>query len=161
MAADGPQKFFSLSELSIFIGGQKANVDQIRDFIPADDTTPLISEGTEILSLAVTTASATEVVELEFVGFLATTASVEACAAIFRDSTCIKSAAAKAMDASGNGRLTFSMKLVDIPGAAAAYTYSVRVGPGTTGTIRVNGTHAARYFNGTAGAVLVTKRIEP
>lgn len=136
----------------------------ITTVLPADDTVPTSSEGDEICSVSVTTTNATQRVRLHFDGqasFGSTTITI--CVAAFRDTTNIAAKAIRTQGDSGtnNGLIPISLLTEDAPGAAATYTYSVRVGPGAAGTIRMNGTVSGRYFGGNSAAVLIAEVIEP
>ena len=126
--------------------------------IPSDDTRPTSSEGTEILSLSVTTTTATQRVRLRFSG---QTGVAEAAAnytiwAIYQGTTCI---AARRNDSGYDETSWIGGEVEVAPGAAAAYTFSVRVGSNTT--MRMNGTSAARLFGGVNKATLIYEVIEP
>ena len=126
--------------------------------IPADDTIPLISEGTEVLSQAITPASASNkvicIVQLSAV----TVTNVICTAALFRGSTCIN---AKGLggNTGGSGVQDFNVTNLDSPASASAQTYSVRVGP-DSGTMRLNGTLAARLYGGASACTLTLMEIK-
>jgi len=126
--------------------------------IPADDTTPLSTEGTQVLSLPFATSSPTNKVRLRFQGFGTTSGGFALVAAIFAGTTCI---AAKAVTPSGSGTAFASLEIeVDhSPASTNSVTYSVRVGT-TSGTARLNGTTTSRFFGGAAKATLVAEEIK-
>lgn len=116
--------------------------------IPADDTKPQNTEGTQILSGSFTANSATNYVEVEYFGCASNATTVDnVCAALFMDS------AADAVDegwvtTSGADRLqTFYRKWKGVV-AAGAHTWSVRLGGNGT-TVRANGSSSGRYGGGT------------
>jgi hypothetical protein len=134
-----------------------ANADIPAATIPLDDTTPLIAEGTQVVSMSVTTTTATQRVRVRFSGFLSTTSSATPGAiAIFRGSTCIVATVWKA-EYELQREVICEVEIA--PGAAATETYSVRIG--NPNTVRFNGSTSARYFGGVAKTVLVADIIEP
>lgn len=126
--------------------------------IPGDDTIPQNTEGTEVLSVSFTPKSATSRVRLRFEGCVAAdTANLAIGAAIF------SSASANALRAgiANPGAIgNLESMLVEheyVPGVTTALTFSVRVGPLTAGTVRMNGSATARFFGGTMAATLMVE----
>lgn len=137
-----------------------SNTD-ISTAIPLDDTAPAVGEGTQILSVSVTTLNATQRVRLRFQGLASGDASNAIIWALFRDSTNISSGMNRGGDIyAGTWQGNIGCEVEDAPAAAATYTYTVRVGP-NTGTMRMNGDLTGRYFGGTSKATLVAEIIEP
>lgn len=137
-----------------------ANAD-LTTTIPLDDSTPTSSEGSEILTVSVTTTTDTQIVRLRFQGLAAGGASDTIIWAIFRGTTCIQACSNSGGDIyAGTWQGNVGSEVEDTPGTAGAYTYTVRIG-GSAGTIRMNGSLAARYFGGTAKATLIADLIEP
>jgi hypothetical protein len=126
--------------------------------IPTDDTTPLISEGTEILSASITPVDNNNkilcIVDLSG-GADAVASPVMA---LFRGSTCINAKIWTAMTAGTihDGDLVF----LDSPASASAQTYSVRVGTGTGATIRLNGNATQRFFGGVSACTLTLMEVK-
>lgn len=127
--------------------------------IPSDDTSPLSSEGTEILSLAITPADNTNkvLVEVEVFG-ASNTNNTDIIVAVFRGTTCIQAVQSRAPTAAFP--LTISTNVLDSPASASAQTYSVRVGPVGAVTIRMNGNAAGRFFGGSSKCTLTLTEIE-
>ena len=127
--------------------------------IPGDDTTPLISEGTEVLSLAITPADNTNKVLAEVVVWGAIATGNNAIAvSLFRGATCID--AKQHTFPTANFPAEITMKFLDSPASAGAQTYSVRVGPTLAVTARLNGSAVGRLFGGTAVCTLTLQEIE-
>lgn len=131
----------------------------ITSSIPYDDTVPTSSEGTQILSKAITPSSTSNKVLVRFVGYGAMSSTAEgAIAAVFRGSTCINTAMMQAH----NGvvpTINFAMEVLDSPATTSAVTYTVRVGR-TGGTLRMNGESGSRLFGGTSQSTLVVQEIK-
>lgn len=129
-----------------------ANAD-LTTIIPLDDTIPTNTEGVQILSQTWTPASATNRIEIEFecFGASATADAYRLVAAIFVDGTCVRAT----VSATGAGSsLNVTCRVSFLAGSTTTKTVTVRVGPSAAGTIRLNGTSAARFFGGTAAATL-------
>ena len=127
--------------------------------IPFDDTIPTSTEGTQILSVSVTTTTATQRVRLKFSGFgQCNSANGHIAAAFFRDSTCVGVSVQDAVFTTAI-RQWYGVA-EDAPGAAATYTYTVRVGS-DVGTVRMNGSTSSRVYGGAAKATLIAELIEP
>jgi hypothetical protein len=129
--------------------------------IPLDDTVPTSTEGTQILSQAVTTTSNTQRVRIRVngVGEQASTGAAMIMA-LFRGTTCVQ-----VSDFNVGGGLyveerQLSLEYEEQPGAAGSYTYSVRVGA-SSGAMRMNGTNAGRLFGGAAKTTMVIEVFEP
>ncbi len=128
--------------------------------IPSDDTTPLIGEGTEILSQAITPADATNKVLVEVAIWGSTsTSSGDVIVSVFRGSTCIQAVQSRCTTADFPMSIAVPAVL-DSPASASAQTYSVRVGPVGAITVRLNGNTATRIFGGAAKCTLTLTEIE-
>lgn len=133
------------------------NADFTATTIPIDDTIPLIGEGAEVITVNVTTTTATQRVRVRFSGFLSTTSSTTLLVfAMFRASTCIQVSIARC-EYDVQKEVFFEVEVA--PGAAATEAYSVRMG--NPNTVRFNGTTAARLFGGAAKTTLIAEVIEP
>lgn len=140
-----------------------SNAD-ITALIPVDDTTPQVTEGTEIISQAVTLHRDTNVVTLTFCGQFSGRGYDYATVAIFRDggADAIFSMILRPTDRSGTSNTypyestnCVSFKVDDTPGTTSAVTYSVRVGPDTAGQVlRLNGLYNGRKGGGASKATL-------
>lgn len=114
--------------------------------IPRDASTPLISEGTEILSFDITPAINTSKVEIDIV-FTATNSANTGSSnvALFRDSVCIAVVDWDNGDDFGGGKLgNFTLHTLDSPATASAITYSLRAGT-SAGTMSINQSTVSLY----------------
>jgi hypothetical protein len=128
--------------------------------IPLDDTIPQNTEGTQIISVALTPKATTSRVRLRFQGVFSIGQAANGTVAIF------SSASANALTASTQSVTTTDLNFPLIceheyvPGTTSALTFTVRVGP-TAGTMRMNGSpNFGRYFGGVAKATLVVEEIQ-
>ena len=101
----------------------------------ADNTIPLASEGTQILSTSFTPTSTSNKIEVKFYGLLAhSTSGGMQVVALFEGSTC---KGAQWIRQSTTGTAISSLEFEFTPSSTDAATYSLRYGP-TTGTANVN-----------------------
>jgi len=127
--------------------------------IPHDNTVPQAGEGTEILSITLTPQSASSRVRLRFSGFCTASGKFPATAFLSIDGgAAVQAVTALGDDASQTLHLGFEFE--HSPGDTAAHTYSVRVGPGGSGSLRMNGSASARLFGGAAAATLCAEEIK-
>lgn len=105
--------------------------------IPFDDTTPLSTEGTEVVSQAITmTGDATNHIHVDMsMHIRGGTRNTDYVVALFRDTVNIGSTHIRIVEA--NFAIPISLILSDAPGDLVAHTYSVRVGT-SGGTWYVN-----------------------
>jgi len=126
--------------------------------IPLDNTTPLSTEGTQILSQAITPASTISKVfcEVSFLGSINAVSEIDV--SMFRDTTCIQ--AASNMVSAANRIVTFSFNFLDSPTSTASVTYSVRAGPPSSArTVYLNANSLTGVFGGTASCTLTLTEV--
>ena len=128
--------------------------------LPSDDTFPQITEGTEILSLSITPRFATSKILLKFDGTISASAIIGVGAAFFRVPLSNAIRSCEVVIPAGVYREQMAMSALDAPATASAITYTVRVGPGTAGTIRMNGAHTQRMHGGAQACTLVAQEIK-
>ncbi len=136
-----------------------ATYSALTTILPFDDTVPASSEGTSVLSQAITLASSSNRVGITVsLPMLAHgTAGAWLCYAIFRDTTCIDTGAW--CNAGANYGWTVAMTYVDSPSVVSP-TYSFRIGPAVAGNGYINGTAGSRYFGGTCVSILSLQEIK-
>jgi len=131
--------------------------------IPYDDSPPLITEGTEILSQSFVPASTTATYRVRIGMFVGANTSITATSGLFIN------AGAQAISAKGGtipagGAVSFIGDEYEYaPGSTAVQTISVRVGPQAGGnTVYLNGSNAgaaARIYGGTGRATMIIERV--
>lgn len=127
-----------------------ANAD-ITTVIPFDDTPPLITEGTEILTATITPKHASSIMKiLVTIPIVSGTAAAsQICAAVHKSTQAASIAAAAIQNHSSTNPIGFPPIYVsDTPGSVSPITYSVRFGQSASGTVRANGTTVTRVFGG-------------
>lgn len=129
--------------------------------IPADNTIPTSSEGTEILSQTITPAgtSSTIRVTAQVFGHARNTGGV-GIGALFRGTTCLQTRAFR-INATQQIGGVIALDFIDSPATASSVTYSVRVGP-DAGTFDLNsGGNGIPYFSTTGTSGLTLEEILP
>lgn len=113
---------------------------------PTDNTTPVVTDGTQIVSQAITLASSSSRVTIQagFTAYNATNSQMFV-AVLFRGSTCL--ATVYGNQAGEAGYCGFN--IIDSPATSGSVTYTIRAGRLTTGTWYVNQNNAGSYHNGT------------
>lgn len=125
--------------------------------IPIDDTTPLISEGTEILTANITPTSSSNKIRITIDGFGYTTGTgAIGIWAIFRGSNCIYAK----VQGSNPTYVDISTTKIDSPSSTSQQTYSVRISSNNAGVIYMNGDNSNRYFGGVAACTMRLEEIE-
>jgi hypothetical protein len=128
--------------------------------IPYDDTIPQNTEGTEVMTLAITPKSATNLLKIDVVVNGAdATSPVVFIGALFQDSTANALAVACSPNDSASIEATnvaFSYYMV--AGTTSETTFKVRCGSGSAGGGSFNGSGGARKFGGTmASSITITE----
>jgi hypothetical protein len=128
--------------------------------IPADDTIPQITEGTEIISTTFTMKSTTNILRLRFRGNGANSVAGGLIAAIFiaGDANAKTTGYTTVADVNFEALVDCGIDLV--PASLSVLTISVRAGPGGAATTRFNGSPAGRLFGCSMGAVLEIQEIK-
>lgn len=132
--------------------------------IPFDDTIPLITEGTEVLSRDITVSSTSNRVlaTVHVWGTIDNVGTSFASMALFRGNTCINAGqmGLVATTAEDRAQIGGPMTTLDSPGSTSAQTYTVRVGPSSSGNpIYLNGIVAARRFGGASTCTLTLMEV--
>lgn len=137
-------------------GYNESNTYQaISTSIPLDDTLPTSSEGTSILSTAVTLQNASSPVKVRAVVPLFSAANTNSVVALFRGSVCIGASWQSHGASTGFGRETVVIDVEDNPGSVGPHTYSVRVGGSST--VYINGNASSRLLGGMSKVTLTVE----
>ncbi len=131
--------------------------------IPLDDTIPLITEGTQIMTAVFTPKTTTNKVNCKADLNCSADTAINVQVALFRDSgTNALAAWTTAIEAAGRTRHIHLTHEETGLSAGVPVTYSVRVGPNTNtagSVMTLNGTSAARVLGGVAKCTLVVDEI--
>ena len=129
----------------------------ISALVPIDDTKPTSGEGTQIISRAITPASASNTVLVRFQGQVQSSGTGDyVVISVFRGTTNIGTAY---QNTSFGDTASLTIEVIDSPASASAQTYTVRVGVGTL-PARLNGSFSARLFGGAIAATLTVQEIK-
>ncbi len=116
--------------------------------IPYDNTIPLISEGTEIWSQAITPLSTSSKIEVQF-GITVDSSSSNGIiiVALFRGTTCVTARTWGTGSGNGDRPDSVAIDFTDSPATTSSVTYSVRIGT-TAGTWYCNSTSGGTDLGG-------------
>ncbi|MBY3163343.1 hypothetical protein HFO65_22255 [Rhizobium laguerreae] len=129
--------------------------------IPIDDTSPQITEGTEVLSVSITPKSATNKLRIRWAGRGASSVAPLGIAwGIFRAGVASAISAGHVSVATADFEHPLFGDAEYVPGVTTAQTISVRVGPSAAANVRLNGTSTARLLGGAGTATLVVEEIK-
>lgn len=126
--------------------------------IPADDTIPQNTEGTEIMTLAITPKSASNRIRIRFQAWGVMDAAQYGAAALFVDTTADALAAEAVGGAAGQAPFQMLIEYEVSAASTTARTYKIRVGP-ASGTMRLNGRTTTRFFGGVSLATLIVEEV--
>lgn len=121
--------------------------------IPADDTIPQNTEGTQIISVSYTPRLSTSTLYCIFRGNIAPASLENIIAAIFQGGSANAISSGMVTAAAANNRTHISVEGFYAPGSTSAQTITVRVGAGS-GNCTVNGTGGTRILGGSSLATL-------
>jgi hypothetical protein len=128
--------------------------------IPMDDTIPQITEGTEIISIAMTPVSTTNKFRIRFEGQgAAASASAQLVWGIFRVGTSNALQAGYVQAPSIDFAYQMAGGAEYVPGVLTAETIKLRVGA-NSGNMRMNGTSAARFLGGASAVEMIVEEIK-
>jgi hypothetical protein len=127
--------------------------------IPFDDTIPQSTEGTEIITQAITPLSASSRIRIRFQAFGGTNAVSAFAAALFKDSDADAICVSAAYVGDANNAEAIVLEYEEASGSTSSRTYKIRVGGATGATLRLNGTTSGRLFGGRAIATLIVEEI--
>ena len=126
---------------------QDGGLKTVTAVMPADDTIPQISEGTNILQVVITPTSATN--RLFITGqVIVHSAQKDHIIALFQDSTVNALATANQRGASTGEQETISIMWNGVAGTTSASTFQIRYGASGAGTYYVNGSTVGRELGG-------------
>jgi len=117
--------------------------------IPQDNTIPQITEGFQVLSLAITPKSATSKLYIQANIVWSISTSQWNISALFQDSTANALASTQAFVTTATAGLQSPLNYFMTSGTTSSTTFTVRCGPGGASTITINGQSGTAYLGGT------------
>jgi hypothetical protein len=127
--------------------------------IAHDDTIPQSSEGVEVMTLAITPNSASNILRVDVVVSLThgTVEDAQLTANLFRDSA-TDAAATQTSSTGPNSQTSIAFSHIVTAGSTAPTTFKVRIGAGNAGTVTFNGSGGTRKFGGVlASSIIITE----
>jgi hypothetical protein len=134
---------------------QTGAVSSSTDTMPYDDTIPQITEGFELMTLAITPNNSSNILVIETVVQASATGADALSVALFQDTTA-DALASSTINANQNGRDNFSFKHVMAAGTTSSTTFRVRAGC-TTVTTTFNGESGTRRMGGSYASGIVIR----
>jgi hypothetical protein len=116
--------------------------------IPYDNTPPLITEGTQVFSQAITPSATTSSINLSTAFTVDASKGLDIITSVFRDSTCI--GVGHTYVATATKSQPVALNLWDNPNTTASTVYSIRIGAAAAATWYLN-TSSTPVFNGLLG----------
>jgi hypothetical protein len=162
----------SVGEFSfVSIGGHGTIAQTVRDTdatyvtsgtsMPVDNSIPQITEGDEVLSVAITPVNASSTLEITAMLNIGASTTMNVGIALFVDAT------AAALHATSQ-RVEGAVSMSSVPlrhtvsaASTTARTYRIRIGPDAGGNAHLNGDGGGRQFGGVAVSSLTVKEILP
>ena len=127
--------------------------------VPNDDTKPLVSEGDQFFSIALTPVLYPSLIRCEHIGFYAHTTSQRLNACIFQSgSTESIGVGAEFADATGAPYM-IAARAAHIISSASAVTFSVRANGATGATLTLNGSAGSRLWGGALCSTLEVNEV--
>jgi len=134
-----------------------ANAD-LTTQIPLDDTIPQNTEGTQILSAAITPKTATNKVRIRISGAGALSSNGSFIVALYGSGA--NALGAWVINApTTNVQVPYSFEFEHSPASLSPQTYTVRSGPTSALTLRMNGTSSARLLGGASRCTITLEEI--
>jgi hypothetical protein len=127
--------------------------------IPSDDTIPQNTEGSEIMTLAITPSNSLNKLRVQAVIYVGASNSVARTCALFQDST---AGALSAANSGANNADGIRLLLIDhymAAGTTSSTTFKIRIGLSSTGTITFNGDSSSRIFAGVMSSSMTITEI--
>lgn len=124
----------------------------------SDDTIPQNTEGDEYMTLAITPKATTNILVIESVVQLASTAGGGLIVGLFQDTTADALAASLEHISAVNYVLSIPLKHKMVAGTTSATTFKIRAGNSSAGTTTFNGAAGARLMGGvSASSITITE----
>lgn len=143
------------------VSTQTGAVATMTALIPGDDTIPQNTEGTEVMTRAITPTNASNILEIEVVVNVGNggTSTEWMTAALFQDSTA-NALACGFTYAAANTPVQVVFKHRMVAGTTSATTFRVRFGGNTANTFTFNGLGGGRYFGGVLASSITVREIK-
>ena len=128
--------------------------------LPQDDTIPQSSEGTEFMTLAITPTNTNNILIVDVVAYMSSTAVGYMSVGLFQDSTANALSATATGLFAANSTATVPLQYKMTAGTTSSTTFKVRLGANLSGTVRINGRDGARVFGGVGSSSITITEIQ-
>lgn len=129
--------------------------------IPRDNTVPQITEGTQLMSLAVTPTLATNNLSVEATVMAAANGANNVICALYRSDSASAIATVMSTQGGSDWAQTIPIKWTGVANSTASLTFSVRCGLNSSGTMSFNGVPSTgALFGGTAASTLQISEVQ-
>ena len=129
--------------------------------IPSDNTIPLIGEGAEAITVAITPTSASNILRIDATASLAHSSITPVIIAIFQDATSNSLAATVQNVSLANYTANLSLTFYMTAGTTSATTFRLRYGGNTGSTATVNGSAGSQLFGGVSVTSITVTEYSP
>lgn len=129
--------------------------------IPLDDTIPQNGEGGEMMTLAITPASTTNILYIDVVINASVADANDVIVALFQDATASALAAVCSYNGTGTARQNLTLRHKMAAGTTSATTFKVRCGAGTAVQLTLNGYSGNRIFGGVMASSITITEVTP
>lgn len=153
----------TVSKVKQIVSTALATASTLATQIPFDDTKPQNTEGTEVITLAITPTSATNNLLIQFdAGLVCASLDVAIIAALFQDANAnALQVAVNWAPAAHNGGI-LPLSYVMTAGTTSATTFKIRIGRHDgVSTVTINGQGGGRIFGGATSLNLTIIEYEP
>lgn len=129
---------------------------QLNAIIPLDDTIPQNTEGFEVMTLAITPKSATNVLVIDAVVYMAADQpSMNLTGALFQDTTANALSAGASFMATTSARTQVRIRHTMTAGTTSSTTFKIRIGTQSNATTTFNGAAGSREFGAISKSSIV------
>ncbi|MEW5705090.1 MAG: phage tail fiber protein [Pseudomonadota bacterium] len=129
--------------------------------MPADNTIPQNTEGAEIMSVAITPKSTTNKLRIDVTVNCTSSGIIAGVIGLFQDSTANAIAAAFVSPTNAAYGMCIHLSHVMDAGTTASTTFKVRAGPGSAGTLYINGYSGGGLFGGVMKCTMTITEYTP
>jgi len=129
--------------------------------VPADDTIPQNTEGTEFLTVTITPTDATSVLYISSELMLSPSGAVGVVVALFQDTTANALSTSLSYVSTNNGFAMVPLMYAMTAGTTSATTFKLRAGAYSAATVTLNGQSGGRLFGGTASSYIQVVEVKP
>ena len=127
--------------------------------MPLDDTIPQKTEGTEVMTQAITPKKATNFLRIDVVAHVSADNDINVVLAVFRDDTANAVSAVSQNSGGTDGSMTISMTAFFQPASTTLTTFKVRIGTSDGSGADFNGNNGSRLFAGVSSSSLLITEV--